>query len=258
MNIVIIGANSAIAKATARLYAEEGAGLFLIGRDGDRLQQLAADLRVRGASAVHNLQLDLAETGRHARALEQAAEALPRIDAVLICYGDLPDQDQVALDSEAAQDALTVNGTSQVSLLSAAARTLAAQAEASQSDRDANGLSFPAVIAAVTSVAGDRGRQTNYVYGAAKALVSTYLQGLRGRMLPYNVHVVDIRPGLVDSPMTAHLEKGPLWSSPQQVARCIQRGIAKRRYTVYAPGYWRLIMFIIRCIPESLFKRLKI
>ncbi|HBY00019.1 MAG TPA: short-chain dehydrogenase, partial [Gammaproteobacteria bacterium] len=107
-----------------------------------------------------------------------------------------------------------------------------------------------------TSVAGDRGRQPNFVYGAAKSMVSTYLQGLRGRLHPFNVHVVDIRPGLVDSPMTSHLEKGPLWASPELVAKKIVNGIDNKRHTIYTPGYWRIIMAAVRFIPEILFKRM--
>ena len=106
-------------------------------------------------------------------------------------------------------------------------------------------------------MAGDRGRQPNFVYGAAKSLVSTYLQGLRGKLLAHNVHVVDIRPGLVDSPMTAQFPKGPLWASPEQVAQKIVKSIQRGSHTVYAPGYWRAIMFVVRIIPDFIFKRLK-
>jgi short-subunit dehydrogenase len=113
------------------------------------------------------------------------------------------------------------------------------------------------MLAVVTSVAGDRGRQPNFVYGAAKALVSTYLQGLRGKLLPYGVDVLDIRPGLVDSPMTQQFDKGLLWSSPELVARQIEKAIRRKRHTVYVPGYWRLIMAVVRSIPEAVFKRLK-
>ena len=112
-------------------------------------------------------------------------------------------------------------------------------------------------IAVITSVAGDRGRQPNFVYGSAKSLVSTYVQGLRGKLLAHNVRIVDIRPGLVDSPMTSQLPKGLLWSSPEQVAQKIVKSIRRGSHTVYAPGYWRIIMLIVRAIPDFIFKRLK-
>ena len=113
-------------------------------------------------------------------------------------------------------------------------------------------------IAVVTSVAGDRGRQSNFIYGAAKAMVSTYLQGLRGRLFPHNVAIVDIKPGFVDSPMTAHLPKGALWAQPDQIAQRIVRAVEKKRTTIYTPGFWRLIMIIVCSVPEFIFKRLKL
>lgn len=243
MNIVIIGANSAIAKATARLYAEQNHHFFLAGRNNSGLVELAADLEVRGAAGVSTFELDVLETSRYDVLLENIAKQVDRIDVVLICHGSLPDQDRCETDFELAQQELIVNGTSVVALAGRLANVLKQQQHG--------------VLAVVTSVAGDRGRQPNYLYGAAKSLVSTYLQGLRGRLLPFNVHVVDIRPGLVDSPMTAQFEKGPLWATPEQVANKIVRAIHKKSHTVYAPGYWRLIMAVVISIPDFIFKRLK-
>ncbi len=243
MNIVIIGANSAIAKATARRYAEQQHSFFLSGRNHTGLSELADDLLVRGASQVSTQVLDVLDSKQYESLVSAAAAAFDRIDVVLICHGSLPDRDRCETDFELAQEELIVNGTSAVALAGRLALVLKEQQHG--------------VLAVVTSVAGDRGRQPNYLYGAAKSLVSTYLQGLRGRLLPSNVHVVDIRPGLVDSPMTAQFEKGPLWATPEQVATKIVRAIANRKHTVYAPGYWRLIMAVVRSIPDFLFKRLK-
>lgn len=243
MNIVIVGANSAIAKATARLYAEKGHNFFLVGRNLAGLEELAADLQVRGAGSTHTYELDVLSLGNHAAMVTKATQELERIDVVLISHGSLPDQERCESDFELAQQELVVNGTSVISLAGRFAHELKRQEHG--------------VLAVVTSVAGDRGRQPNYLYGAAKSLVSTYLQGLRGRLLPFSVHVVDIRPGLVDSPMTAHLEKGALWATPEQVAAKIVKAVYKQRHTVYAPGYWRLIMAVVRSIPDFIFKRLK-
>jgi len=243
MKILIIGANSAIAKACARLYAEQNQELFLLGRNQDRLQELSADLIVRGAASAGLAVLDLNKFAEHDKLIAQASEALGGIDVALICHGSLPDQEQAETNFKLAQKEINTNGLSVISLLTVLSQNLKDQSHGT--------------IAVITSVAGDRGRQPNFVYGAAKSMVSTYLQGLRGKLLPHNVHVVDIRPGLVDSPMTAGMEKGALFSSPETIALKIVRSIEKGKHTVYAPGYWGVIMFIVRSIPEFIFKRLK-
>lgn len=243
MKILIVGATSAIAKATARIYAERKDELFLIARREDRLKEIAADLGVRGAESIGYAVLDLDKFNEQKAAIDQAIEFLGAIDIVLICHGSLPDQQQAEINFELAQKEISTNGLSVISLLTLLSEKLVLQG---------NGT-----IAVITSVAGDRGRQSNFVYGAAKSLVSTYLQGLRGKLHPHHVEVVDIRPGLVDSPMTAHLKKGPLWSNPEKIAIKIVHSIERRKHTVYAPGYWRAIMFIVRLIPEFIFKRLK-
>lgn len=243
MKILIIGANSAIAKATARLYAESGNELFLVGRSEERLAELENDLQVRGADISGILTLDLTKTTSHKKAIATAVEVLEKIDLALICHGDLPDQEKCETNFKAAQKAISVNGLSTISLLTELGEIFKSQGSGS--------------IAVITSVAGDRGRQPNYVYGSSKALVSTYLQGYRGMLHSHGVHVLDIKPGLVDSPMTAQFEKGALWSSPELVAQCIVKAVKRKRLTIYAPGYWRLIMMIVCSIPEFVFKRLK-
>lgn len=244
MKILIIGANSAIARSTARLYAEAGAELFLIGRNEERLIEFEKDLQVRGATISGILGLDLTKTAGHKKVIADVQIALGNIDLALICHGDLPDQSKCEENYKAAQKAISVNGLSTISLLTELGIVFKAQGSGS--------------IAVITSVAGDRGRQPNFVYGASKAMVSTYLQGFRGMLTPYGVHVLDIKPGLVDSPMTAEFDKGPLWSSPDVIAQCIVKAVRQKRLTIYAPGYWRLIMAIVNSIPEFIFKRLKI
>ncbi len=243
MKILIIGATSAIAKATARIYAERRYDLFLIGRNVDRLNELAEDLRIRGALSVGQLCLDLTKHDEHQKAIEQASSFLEVIDIALICHGSLPNQEECESNFKLAQQEIDTNGLSVISLLTELAQKMKQQNSGT--------------IATITSVAGDRGRQPNFVYGAAKSMVSTYLQGLRGKLLAHNVHVVDIRPGLVDSPMTAQFEKGPLWSTPELVAQKIASSIDSKRHTVYTPGYWRIIMATVCSIPEFVFKRLK-
>ena len=242
--VLIIGATSAIAKATARIYAARGCRLHLVARNQEALQAVANDLTVRGASEVTFNTLDVNDFEKHGEVLQQAMDSLHQVDVALICHGSLPDQQASEKDFDLARHEINTNGLSVISLLTTLSEFFIKQG---------NGT-----IAVVTSVAGDRGRQSNYVYGSVKAMVSTYLQGLRGRLLPHNVHVVDIRPGFVDSPMTAHLEKGPLWAKPEQIGRIIVNSIGKRRHTVYAPFYWRFIMLIVRSVPEVLFKRIKL
>jgi decaprenylphospho-beta-D-erythro-pentofuranosid-2-ulose 2-reductase len=243
VKILIIGATSAIAKATARLYAQQRAELFIIGRDETRLAALVDDLTVRGGKLLGSLTLDLTKTQEHEKALNAAFETMTWIDLVLICHGDLPDQAACETNYKDALKAINVNALSTLSMLSVLGERFIEQGKGT--------------IAVVTSVAGDRGRQPNYVYGAAKAMVSTYLQGFRGRVFAHGVHVLDVKPGLVDSPMTSHLEKGPLWSQPEVVAKAIVTAVKYKRHTIYSPGYWRMIMLIVANIPELIFKRLK-
>ncbi len=243
MKVLIIGATSAIAKATARIYAEQGDSLYLIARREESLKELSGDLLVRGAKAVGHSVLDLNKFAQHGDVLDAAFSELGGVDIALICHGSLPDQEKVEKNFKQAHKEINTNGISVISLVTELAPRFIEQRQGS--------------IAVITSVAGDRGRQPNFVYGAAKSLVSTYLQGLRGKLLQHNVNIVDIRPGLVDSPMTAQFPKGPLWSSPELVAQKIVKSIRRGSHTVYAPGYWRIIMFVVSAIPEFIFKRLK-
>ena len=244
MNILVIGATSAIARSVSRLYAVKNAKLFLLARDEERLRESAADLELRGASSVKALNYNAENTEKHSAIVEAAVEYLGSIDIVLICHGNLPNQEECQADYEKAENAIRVNGLSVISLCTEIVNRLRKQKKGT--------------LAVITSVAGERGRQPNFVYGAAKSMVSTYLQGLRGSLVTDNVHIVDVRPGLVDSPMTAHLRKGPLWSSPESIASSIIKGIGKKRHVIYAPSYWRLIMLLVCVIPENIFKRIKI
>ena len=249
MNILILGASSAIAEAVALRYADAGNSLLLVARNEARLAAMRQRLLDSGAGKAEVLLADLAlfaEGGgdaSHESLIETACARLQSVDLVLLCHGTLPDQAQCENDFKAALAALDINGLSAVALLTALAPKMMAQGHGT--------------IAVITSVAGDRGRRSNYVYGSAKALVSAYLQGLRGKLHGAGVHIIDIRPGLVDSPMTAHLAKGPLFTSPDRVAAAIVRAVARKRHTVYVPGWWRIIMFIVRVLPDAIFKRLK-
>lgn len=242
LRVLIIGATSAIAEATARHYAQRGASFFLAGRDLSRLEAIAADLRVRGAPAVHTHRLDCGELAAHAPMLDAAWAALGDVDLALIAHGTLPDQAACNASVADSLEAFALNGTSTVALSIALAQRLRA----------------PATLAVISSVAGDRGRASNYVYGAAKAAVSTCLGGLRQRLHGAGVNVLTIKPGFVDTPMTRAFRKGALWATPDQVARGIVRAVDARASVAYLPRFWWAIMWVIRHIPESVFRRLKL
>ena len=243
-HILIIGATSAIAEATARHFARDGDRLFLVARNPERLSAVAADLKNRGASQVEALVLDANDTGQHAALVAQADAALGGLDMVLIAHGTLSDQNACETSYETTLAELHTNCLSVISLLTHIANLF---------EKQRNGT-----IAVISSVAGDRGRQSNYVYGTAKAAVTTFLQGLRGRLHRSGVNVITIKPGFVDTPMTAGFRKGLLWASPERVGKGIYRAIDRRKGTVYLPSFWIIIMTIIRVIPEGMFKRLKI
>jgi short-subunit dehydrogenase len=242
--VLIAGATSAIAEATARIFAERGARLHLLARNASRLADIAADLRVRGANEVTVDTLDMTDTGAHLPAIEQAIARLGAIDVVLLAHGTLPDQDACEASVETTLRELDTNGTSTIAFVAALVPTMRAQGTG--------------CIAVISSVAGDRGRQSNHTYGAAKAAVSTYLSGLRQRLRPAGVNVLTIKPGFVDTPMTAAFRKGALWAQPSSVAEGIVRAIDRGAGEVYLPRFWWVIMFVIRHIPEFIFRRLKL
>jgi decaprenylphospho-beta-D-erythro-pentofuranosid-2-ulose 2-reductase len=243
--ILIVGAGSAIAEATARLFAQRGDALFLVGRKADVLESMCADLRVRGAGAVGMHVMDANDFSGHEAMLSDAENSLGGLDTVLIAHGTLSDQKACESSVELTLRELNTNGVSVIALLT----RVAAKFE----QRKAG------TIIVISSVAGDRGRQSNYVYGSAKALVTAFTSGLRQRLYASGVAVVTIKPGFVDTPMTAAFPKGALWAKPLQIANGIVSAVDRCSATVlYLPAFWRLIMLVIRSIPETVFRRLKL
>jgi decaprenylphospho-beta-D-erythro-pentofuranosid-2-ulose 2-reductase len=243
--ILIIGATSAIAEACARRFATRGDALFLVARNAEHLRVVAADLAVRGAMRAETATLDVADFSAHERVLDTAARQLGGIDIVLIAHGTLSDQAQCQTSVDALRHEFDVNAVSTMALLTLLANRLEAQRHGT--------------LAVISSVAGDRGRQSNYAYGSAKAAVTAFLAGLRQRLAKANVDVLTIKPGFVDTPMTAGIaNKGALWAQPDAIAAGIVKAIERRRNIVYLPWFWRWIMLVIRHIPEPLFKKLKL
>ena len=237
MNVVVIGATSAIAQEVARLYASAGASLFLVARNEAKLLAVTSDLRVRGASDVETFVADLADRSRDAE-IVAAAGATP--DVVLIAHGSLPDQRAIDTDPIAQVAEFQLNATSVIALTAQFANVL---------ERNRRGT-----LAVIGSVAGDRGRRSNYVYGAAKAAIHAFCDGLRGRLAAAGVALVLVKPGWVDTPMTSAIKKNPLFASAASVARTIHRAIDAGRGTVYSPGYWRWISLIVRLLPARFVK----
>lgn len=244
--IVIIGATSAIAERCARLWAKEGfAEMVLVGRDLPRMEQIAEDLRVRAPAAqVSSRAMDFHDAARIDE-LATDLSAVAAVDLVLIAHGSLPDQARCEDDLGACREALQTNGISPV---------LFAEAFAARMHRAGTGT-----LVVIGSVAGDRGRKSNYVYGAAKGMVTRHVQGLQHRLAATDVRVVLVKPGPTDTPMTAHLKQaGARMASAEEVAACIVDGARKGRPVVYAPGKWALIMMVIRHLPRFIFHRMNI
>jgi len=242
LRVLIISATSAIAEAVARLYASQGAALFLVARRSETLTAIAEDLRVRGAAAVATHCMDVTDFPGHAAMLDAAWSALTQVDVALIAHGTLPDQAACEASVEIAMREFSTNGTATIALSALLAQRLQAKA----------------TLAVISSVAGDRGRASNYLYGSAKAAVSSFLSGLRQRLNSSGVNVLTIKPGFVDTPMTSAFTKGALWATPQRVASGIVRAIERRRSVVYLPWFWWGIMQVIKQIPEFIFRRLKL
>jgi len=241
---LIVGATSAIAQETAKLLAKDGDEIFLTARDAQRLASVRDDLRLRGAKRVEGEVLDVLDFERHEPIIQAAYERLGDLDLAIIAHGELPDQAACEGSFPLTLKAMETNSSSVISLLTILAERFQ---EAKKG-----------TILVISSVAGDRGRRSNYVYGAAKGTVTLFLQGLRSRLHPHGVRVVTVKPGFVDTPMTLHMKKGVLWVKPKRIASGIRRTLEGSKDVVYLPWFWRWIMLLIRLIPERVFKRLAV
>ncbi len=242
--ILIIGATSAIAEATARLFAGRGDALALAGRDIPQLDRIAGDLKLRGAQDTCTFALDVNDLGQHESIIQQASDRLGGLDIAFIAHGTLGNQSDCEKDFSLALKELNTNAISVMSLLTHLANRMQAQGSGQ--------------LAVIGSVAGDRGRPSNYVYGTAKAAVAVFCEGLRARLYRHNVNVLLIKPGFVDTPMTAAFKKGALWVKPDRIAAMIVKAMDRRKEVVYLPPFWALIMLVIRMIPRPVFNRIKL
>jgi len=242
--ILIYGATSAIAQSTADYFAKDNWRIILVARDINKLNDTANDLKVRHNADVSVLAFDALNENTYKSSFDKACELTDSIDAVLIAHGSLPDQDEIVGDYDSIKREIQINSISVIALMTYASNYFITKGKG--------------IIAVISSVAGDRGRQSNYVYGASKSLVSSYSQGLRNRLFHKGIAVLTIKPGFVDTPMVAHLKKNFLFAKTGAVGSRIFNAIKSGKSgVIYVPSYWYLIMCIVKSIPESLFMRLK-
>jgi decaprenylphospho-beta-D-erythro-pentofuranosid-2-ulose 2-reductase len=241
----VFGATSGIARAVIRRLAAMGTELCLVGRGAERLEAVAQDARVRGAARVTTLVADLDDVALHGGLVDRVFASLGPLGFALLAQGILASAEACEEDPRVAAKVIHTDFLAPALLAQTLSQRLVREKAA-------------ATVAVLASVAGDRGRATNYVYGAAKGGLAVFLEGLRHRMDPRGVHILTVKPGPVDTPMTAHLEKTALFATPDRVARDLLRGVELHKDVVYTPGYWRLVMAVLRLLPERLWRRLRV
>ncbi len=242
--ILVLGATSGIAEACIRLWAARGDALYLVARNPDRLAAVAADARTRGASSVGSAVANLDDTAGHPELLAHAINGMGGLDVAFLAMGVLGEQGQAERSFEATHAILHTNFTAPVSLLTWLAN-YAAQRHAG-------------TLAVLSSVAGERGRCSNYVYGSSKAGLTAFVDGLRNRIDREGVRVMTIKPGPVKTAMTEAMKGREKFADVDAVAATLVKAIDKGKDVVYVPGIWRIIMAVIRAIPERVFKKLNL
>ncbi len=243
--VLMLGATSGIAERLARIYAAEGASLFLVARRKDRLDAVAADLLTRGSSEVRTLAMDLAVPVDFDAELRRMADPFGGFDHIIIAFGILGDQATAERDPVAARQILDVDFSAPAAWALAAADHLTRLGRGS--------------LVVLGSVAGDRGRRANFIYGSAKAGLEVFVQGLAHRAAGRGPRIVLVKPGPTDTPMTAGMKKGGLlWSSAERVAATVRRAADAGGPVVYAPWFWRPLMAVIRLLPAAVFNRLNV
>jgi decaprenylphospho-beta-D-erythro-pentofuranosid-2-ulose 2-reductase len=241
VRVVLLGATRGMGRAVARLMAERGDRLFLIGRDLDDLERCATDLRIVGAADVGAGRCDLEEPATFARSLDEAVGAMGGIDAVVVTGGLFASQDALESDAQLRDRLLTVDFTNTIHFCEAARTRLLA-----------NG---GGVLCVFSSVAGDRARKPVVLYGAAKAGLSHYLTGLDHKFRSQGLTTVLVKPGFVRTSMTVGLQPPPFAADPEQVARVVLRAIDRGTPAVYAPRVWAAVMLVIRHLPRWVMRR---
>jgi decaprenylphospho-beta-D-erythro-pentofuranosid-2-ulose 2-reductase len=239
--ILVLGATSGIAETCCRLWAERGDSLFLVARNADKLAAVAADLRIRGAAYVDTAVADLDDTAKHPELLASAINSLGGLDIAFVVIGSLGSQPAAEKNFTDAHRILHTNYVAPASLLTWLANYCAQR--------------HAGTLAVVSSVAGERGRKSNYVYGSAKAGLTAFTDGLRNRIDREGVKVMTIKPGPVKTAMTEGMKGSEKFADVEAVAATLVKAIDKGTDVVYVPGIWRIIMAVIRAVPEAIFKK---
>jgi short-subunit dehydrogenase len=245
MSLLVLGANSLIAQAAAAKFASAGHEIIFSGRNKDELAKLAGDFNIRYKINCRAEYFDALDYSSHKKFLEDVLAKTPDLNYVLVAFGYLGTQEKAQSDFTEAHKVIDTNYTGVVSICELVAAEFETKKKGS--------------IAIISSVAGDRGRQSNYMYGSAKAGLTEYSSGLRSRLNKSGVNVLTAKPGFVDTPMTYGMPLPKLLvASPQKVGGDIYKAMIKCKSVIYSPFYWRFIMMIVKSIPEFIFKKLKI
>ncbi|WP_230659428.1 SDR family NAD(P)-dependent oxidoreductase [Psychrobacter sp. I-STPA10] len=244
---LVFGATSGIAQEIIKILITEGCSVYCVSRNINKHEALIKDLNVRKdiSQNIGGEVIDLNRIEEHENIIYRALDFLGEIDVVFMAQGVLPEHDKVIKEPAYVIDCINTNATNVIHLITIVTNVLLEQERGS--------------IVVLSSVAGDRGRQSNYVYGCSKGMLSIFLQGLRNRLVNQNIHVMTVKPGFVDTEMTKDIQnKGILWAQPDSVARSIIKALKKKKDIVYIPWFWQWIMLIIKVIPEKIFKRLSL
>ena len=242
--VLILGATSAIARHVAAAFARRGHPLFLAGRDAGEVQRLVQDLQLRFGVEVAGGEFDAENYASHPEFLRQVLERMGQLHGVVVAFGYYGEQERAARNFAECERIIARNFTGAVSILNHCADYF--------EQRRAG------FIIGISSVAGDIGRQSNYVYGSAKAGFTAYLQGLRNRLFFAGVRVVTVKPGFVDTPMTFGLPRLFLVASPEEIGEGIVRAWQRGNEVVYLPWFWRWVMLALKFMPDKIRKRLKL
>jgi len=242
--VLVLGATAGLAIPICRLLAEQGAQLFLVARNAEKLAVVAADLKTRGAAFVDTAVADLDDTAGHTALLAQALNSLGSFDVALVAHGVLWNSAELDASFPMSNALLQTNLISPISLCMILSDYFVSR--------------HAGVLAVFSSVAGERGRKANMIYGASKAGLTAYLDGLRQKIDREGVTVLTIKPGPVKTPMTADIKGYEKFAEPEKVAQEIVNAIDKKKDVLYTPGIWLVIMFIVRHIPERIFKKMNL
>ena len=240
-NILIIGANSSITRDCIKIWSKQNNKFFFVARDIDELNKFMSQIEYNHIDFNNKYIIDLNNIEDHIEIFNRAKAYLKKIDIVFICYGTLPNQSECEKNFHLLSKEINTNATSKISIINLAIKNL-----------DEN-----STIAVVTSVAGDRGRSSNYIYGACQSMVNEYISGIRQKLHGSKIRLLTIKPGLIDTKMTNHFKKNFLWTKSDVAAKKITEAVNSQKDEVYIPFYWYFIMKVIKIIPTKIFKRLK-